>query len=561
MPIALPRCPSFLVLVARACAWSGIGVLVGAQSAPAPAPAPAHAQEDPLPAPDPAVTRAELEHHVRFLASDELAGRAPCEPGNQRAALYLARALAAAGLQPAGELEGSERGWFQRLPLHRLDYPAAPRLLCTMESGEVVEARYGVDFDLRIRGRARSTEPLRIRFFYDFNYERLPVPGLPDQAIYFGAGGLTRKDLFARRGITGLEDWGLELDIEAGERGYEPGKPKDPPASKLVSAEAEGPDGCELVTLRGELRRPFEEQKLVGVQLLVEERDSQVPASNVVGRIPGVGTPERPELAQEVLVFSAHFDHLGTRAPRSEDESRDLIFNGADDDASGCAALLELAQAFAAGPPPARTLIFLFTNGEESGGSGSRRYLSDPAEPLERTVADLNLEMLGRPDELAGGPGGLWLTGWERSNLGPAWAEAGLDIVEDPRPDQRFFMRSDNFAFAQRGVVAQSLSSFNLHKEYHRTSDEADTLDYEHLTAATRVALAAGRLLAEGRLDPAWVEGGQPRPRGERPSTPPENRLRQGAREGRERSHKEQDDEKDGQEDSGGGDGALRQGD
>jgi Zn-dependent M28 family amino/carboxypeptidase len=118
--------------------------------------------------------------------------------------------------------------------------------------------------------------------------------------------------------------------------------------------------------------------------------------------------------------------------------------------------------------------------------------------------------MIGRPDALAGGPGKLWLTGFERSNLGPAFAQAGLALVPDPRPDQDFFRRSDNYAFALRGIVAQTLSSYDLHTDYHAVSDEADTLDWTHLAAAVEAAWIGARALADGSIDPAWQPGGMP---------------------------------------------------
>ncbi len=484
-------------------------------------------EPDPLPPRDPAITRAELEHHVRFLAGDELEGRAVATKGSERAARYLARALQEAGVEPAGE----DGGFFQKLDVRRYEYPVAPRLLCTRETGEVVEARYGVDFKLEIRGRARSTEVLPVRWFYDYTARKIPVPAIPGEAIYFAATPNQRKETFAALGIENLEDWGLQVEVNTSQKGLEAGQPMDPPSPRLVV----GPerDGCELVVLRGQLRKDFEKHALTKLQLLVEEVESGGVGANVVGRLRGEGTKERPELADEVVILSAHFDHLGLRRPRKEkDESPggDLIFNGADDDASGCAALLELGQAFAAGPRPARTLVFLFTTGEEQGGLGSRRYLETPVAPLERTVADLNLEMLGRPDEKVGGTGKLWLTGFERTSLGPAFQERGLPIAADPRPEERFFQRSDNFALALKGIVAQSLSSFNLHQDYHKVTDEADTLDYAHLEAAARLAYEAARLLADGAIQPAWNEGGQPRPVQER--KPREGGEREEPREG-----------------------------
>jgi Zn-dependent M28 family amino/carboxypeptidase len=232
------------------------------------------------------------------------------------------------------------------------------------------------------------------------------------------------------------------------------------------------------------------------------------PAFNVVGILPGRGTPERPELAEQAIVLSAHYDHIGVREGAPEGE--DAVYNGADDDASGCAAVLELAEALAAGPAPARTVVFLLATGEEIGLVGTRHYLEQPAVPLERTVTNLNFEMIGRPDALVGGRGKLWLTGWERTNLGPAFAARGLGVVPDARPEQAFFQRSDNYAFAVRGIVAQTLSSYDLHSDYHRVSDEASKLDWLHMQEAVRSSLAAVRALADGSIDPAWEPGGSP---------------------------------------------------
>jgi Zn-dependent M28 family amino/carboxypeptidase len=295
------------------------------------------------------------------------------------------------------------------------------------------------------------------------------------------------------------------------------------------------PEACELVELRGPILADWERRAFTHIQLLVDEVQSPYADHNVVGRIRGAGTAEHPELAQEVVVLSAHYDHLGIRPRPRGPEDADALMNGADDNASGCATLLELAQAFAAAKP-ARTLIVLFTTDEESGGRGCRRYIEAPPEPLAKTVANLNLEMLGRPDELVGGPGKLWLTGYERSNLGPVWQGAGLAIVADPRPKEGFFQRSDNYALALEGIVAQTLSTFGGHKEYHTPRDEPDTLDYAHLEAAAQVALAAARTLADGSLAPAWVEGQRPKKIERRPREEegqPRDRERDEPRRGR----------------------------
>jgi hypothetical protein len=124
-------------------------------------------------------------------------------------------------------------------------------------------------------------------------------------------------------------------------------------------------------------------------------------------------------------------------------------------------------------------------------------------------TANLEIEMIGRPDSLAGGAGRAWLTGFERSTMGSMFAAAGLPIGPDRRPDEQFFMRSDNIAFAQAGIPAHTLSTFNLHSDYHRPSDEVSRIDFAHMTAVIRAAAAATRMLADGPA-PRWNPGGQP---------------------------------------------------
>jgi hypothetical protein len=225
--------------------------------------------------------------------------------------------------------------------------------------------------------------------------------------------------------------------------------------------------------------------------------------ANVVGMIRG----SDPALRDEAVVVGAHFDHIGIITPVNGDS----IANGADDDASGVVAVLEIARALRSGPAPKRTVIFVAFAGEEMGGLGSRKYLAEPVIPLERTVAQFQIEMIGRPDSLAGGSGRTWLTGYERSTMGRMLAAAGIAIVQDPRPDQRFFMRSDNYAFARAGIPAHTLSSFNMHTDYHRVSDEVEHIDFEHMTAVIGEAIRAVRLLTDGPR-PEWLPGMQPGP-------------------------------------------------
>jgi len=227
--------------------------------------------------------------------------------------------------------------------------------------------------------------------------------------------------------------------------------------------------------------------------------DQQVLEANLIGIIRGAD----PALREEAVVVGAHFDHLGIR-PAVDGDS---IANGADDDASGVIAVLEVARALHLGPPPRRTVVCVLFTGEETGGVGSRYYSEHPVIPLDRTVAQFQIEMIGRPDSASNGL--PWLTGWETSNMGEMLAAAGIPVAPDPHPDQNFYRRSDNYGFALLGIPAQTFSSFNLHTDYHRVSDEADRIDYPFLTRAIEAAVASVRLLADGPA-PEWKLGMKP---------------------------------------------------
>jgi hypothetical protein len=249
-------------------------------------------------------------------------------------------------------------------------------------------------------------------------------------------------------------------------------------------------------------------RQLIGPTLLASLDDLDTipaerrrPSLNVIGVLRGTD----PVLSNEAVLFGAHYDHEGIGRPVGSDS----IYNGADDDASGVVTVLEVARIMAAGVRPRRTVVFIATTGEEQGLLGTNWFIRNPAVPLEQVVADLEVEMIGRPDSLAGGPGRAWLTGFERSTMGEIFAEAGLPIGPDRRPDQQFFMRSDNIAFARRGIVAHTLSSFNMHAEYHTPDDEIELVDVDHMAAVINVAARAARLIADGpRLE--WKPGGRP---------------------------------------------------
>jgi hypothetical protein len=221
---------------------------------------------------------------------------------------------------------------------------------------------------------------------------------------------------------------------------------------------------------------------------------------NAIGILRGGTAPN------EVLLLTAHLDHLGIGPANA---AGDTNYNGADDDASGTTAVLALAHILANGPRPRRTIIFALFGSEELGGFGNRAFLAHPPVPLNSIVANLEFEMIGRPDP-AVPAGTLWFTGFERSNLGPELTKHGAHLVKDPHPTQNFFRRSDNYALAQQGIVAQTVSSFGLHKDYHQPSDELSTIDFAHMTKAIASMAGPIRWLANSDWKPHWNPGSQP---------------------------------------------------
>jgi len=459
------------------------------------------------PAASPEILAAELEAHVRFLASDELEGRRVGSEGIEEAARYLAGVLEATGLEPAGD----DGGFLQRMDFEIETFDAVPELVGLAAAGDVSPATYGADFRVVQGGEGGDLEVVVVRAEDE-------LPGEEDDRASLAlcladmSRGKARRWLEERGAPSGA---GFGLVIGAMRR---PGQATTRPPRSSRPRLFEGAELERLtpwVEVEPELHELFAAGELPRLRFDLHHRHELAPTHNVLARLPGRGTGERPELAKEAVVISAHYDHLGLAPAHDEEgaeEPQDLVYNGADDDASGVACVLELAACFASEDPPARELLFLLATAEELGVVGTSFYLDHPATPLERTVANLNFEMLGRPDAKAGGPGKLWLSGPERTNLFDAWRSAGVEVEADPYPEQSFFLRSDNIVFCWRGIVGQTFSSYDLHQDYHQVSDEADTLDYDHLEAATRAAYEAVRLVADGSIDPEWLEGGRPDP-------------------------------------------------
>jgi len=209
---------------------------------------------------------------------------------------------------------------------------------------------------------------------------------------------------------------------------------------------------------------------------------------------------------ERYIVVSAHYDHLGID-PKLEG---DRIFNGANDDASGTASVLTLAEAFARLPQrPRRSILFLAFWGEEKGLVGSRYYVAHPLVPLARTIADFNLEHIGRTDDQDGAQlRKLSVTGFDYSSL-TAWlqragGDTGVEIVERDKYSGPLFNASDNLSFARAGVPAHSICAAFYFPDYHKPGDEWPKLDYENMEAVVRTIAVAVERLADSRETVEW---------------------------------------------------------
>lgn len=221
---------------------------------------------------------------------------------------------------------------------------------------------------------------------------------------------------------------------------------------------------------------------------------------NAIGYLPGT------DAKAGTILLSAHLDHLGMRGQTSGDE----IYNGANDDAAGTTAVLELAHALANGPPLKRSVLFVCYGSEEAGELGSTYFGEHPPVPLKDLVANLEFEMIGNQDPKMP-KGVLLLTGWERSNLGPALKKHGALLGPDPYPEEHYFERSDNYALALKGVVAHTAAGWGSPPTYHQPDDDLQHLDLPFMTTAIQSLVEPMRWLANSDFVPKWNPGGEPK--------------------------------------------------
>ncbi len=488
--------------------------VLGCSGSPAPAVAPV---PDPAAEASRAATEIDAEGiraHVAFLASDELAGRDTPSPGLEAAAEYIARRFEALGLEPGG----TDGGWLQRYPFVSTNFDVEKSELrargerggASLVFGEqwfalpVVRESEFVEGSAVFAGSAdRSEWAEEIR-------DRIAVvttgPDLGSELF-----GLIRSANDA--GATGLV---LVLHPSIPEQaipvivGQVRGLPEQPipVVGILRSAAGElfsvGGQQIDVVAPAGEAEEADAGLTQLGLELTIRtvlhRQDSEPP--NVVAVLRG----SDPGLRDTYVLYSAHFDHIGIGAPDAEGDS---IYNGADDDASGTALVLGVARAFASLPePPRRSIVFLAVSGEEKGLLGSRYWAENPTVPIDRVVANVNADMVGRnaPDTVIAIGGEYSSLGTLSETIASRRPELGLVVAPDPDPSENAFFRSDHISFVREGVPAVFFTTW-LHEDYHAPSDEVEGIDADKLARISRLAFLVGWEVAQAQDPPTWNPG------------------------------------------------------
>ena len=504
------------------------------------------------------VDPARLNEATRVLASDAFEGRGPVTPGEQKTVEWIAAQFQAMGLEPGGP-DGS---WFQvaQVSRTRQDGPASLQITAgertfaarrgseiivssdrpvdriTLTDAPVVFVGYGVDApergwddykDVDLAGKiilVLVNDP-------DFQApEGHPVQGrFDDRAMTFYGRWTYKFQEAARQGAAGV----LVIHDTAG-AGYpwstlenSSTAPKfdivraDPEKERVaaqgwiqqdLAADLFKAAGLDFEALKDLARTPdFRPVALDGVTMSLDfgQKADRVETRNVIARLPGTTYPD------ETVMFGAHWDAFGRATPKNGDG----IYNGAVDNATGVAGVLELARLFAEGPRPQRSTVFIAWAAEEPGLLGAEYYAENPAWPLETTVANINMDSLLPGTEI---DPNIVVIGAGKSDLDDRLAalatREGRRLIPDPAPHAGAFYRSDHFPLARKGVPALfAAAGFTGHNEasrdyvanrYHQPSDEW-TPDWKMEAAAADVQLLyeVGAALANSRDWPAWTPG------------------------------------------------------
>ena len=459
--------------------------------------------------PEFAISRAEVESHTRFLASDELQGRRTGEPGNQIAARYIAEHFRMLGLKPAGDA-GT---YLQSIGLERVKAAESARLIVGKDtlrlgkelavmaggpadvSGEVIYAGYGLtDGDDGYKGR-------------DVKGRIVIVQGGSPEAK--GPGEIFRASRTKRKVAT---EKGAAALIELYSESIPWGFVNQYFSREQISLPATEAGGAPVAHLWiNNANNQYKQLKEAGqTAILRTSGRSRIPApsANVAGIIDGTD----PKLKDEFVILSAHFDHVGVgKQGGSPYQPTDSIFNGARDNAFGTVSLLTAAKALMQ-QRPKRSVLVLALTGEEVGLLGSNYYAEHPLVPLKQTIFNLNTDGAGYNDTTIVSVIGLERTG-AKSEIEAAAKAAGLGVFAEPAPEQGLFDRSDNVSFAAKGIPAPTFSpgfkAFDeaIGKYYHQAIDNPESLDFNYVHRFCQAYAHAARLIADRTTRPQWSAG------------------------------------------------------
>jgi hypothetical protein len=413
--------------------------------------------------------------HETFLAGDELRGRGSATADEAIAAAYVAAQFRGFGLQPAPGMDG----YLQKAEIVRLKLKAPATL--SVDGKPVTGATLllgdgkGAEGPLLIApAKALSrTVPAQI----------LLVTGdQPAMQVY-----RTAIQMKSARVVIVRES--AETKAMADRLHGEPRLP-----STLRGDEPEARPS--LVVLPAAAFDALAGQGGARVALTVPVTEATSTTTNAIGWLPGTD----PNAG--VLLLTAHLDHLGVQADGT-------VMHGANDDASGTTAVLELARTLAAKGKTRRGILFVAYGAEEIGGWGSRYFGAHPPVPLGQIVANVEVEMIGAQDpKLPAGT--MMMTGYERSTLGETLKRHGALLTADPYPEQNFFQRSDNYSLALKGVVAHTISGWAVVPTYHSKDDTVANIDIAFMTRAIQSLVEPIHALANSDAKPEWKPGGKP---------------------------------------------------
>lgn len=454
---------------------------------------------------------------IGFLASDALEGRDTPSPGLEAAAAYIASEFYRYGLHPAGE-NGT---YLQRWPYTTRALDAAGVRFDIQAGGQSRSLAYRSDYYVA-GGQRASFEGGMV--FAGSEIPTATVRGntLRDRAVIIApaaAGNAQARTSAINQARAAADSAGAAALIIV----LPPATPVAEIAQRAEIAElsSRGVPSIPVFHVRSDAARSLFQAAGLDFDASTASRTQRpVPLAGVTARLgAGIGETEHrppnvvgmvrgsdPVLRDTYVVFSAHIDHTGICAPGTADP----ICNGADDDASGTSAIIELAEAFAMLPTaPRRSLIFLGVSGEEKGLLGSRYYADNPTVPIENIVANINIDMIGRNN-----PDSVVVIGKDYSTLGPLLEQVNsqhpelrMTTSDDLWPEQNFFFRSDHFNFARREVPAIFFFT-GTHEDYHRPSDTVDKIDLDKITRITRLIFYYGNAIANADEIPQWDPAG-----------------------------------------------------